>query len=484
MKNILILASGMVAKHFIQRVSKNRVAGNHYYIMCTKAKTLPQNLNKNITLIKSDPTSFLHIKEVMFSTSFSSVFIIIKTFEEAKYALKNITLINKKIRIILVNQWGETELGKVQENITTINSASVVAGYLYDQLPNVPLVAQNLGLGKGEIMEVHIPFASSYAYRHIGSIDQSKWKIASIYRQGKQILPTTATMIRPNDTLLIVGQPIVLNGVYRTINKKVGLFPEPFGKNIYLILDFRFDSKEALAYLQEALYLIKKLKDKALFIRLIYPNDFALIKAFRELQENIKDVYVFVLYTQNDIEKTIKQDIESYDVGLIMGSTTTVKNRKIQSLLYGATKLLYLFGKTPIQRLKKSVVLMGENSKMESISSTAFDISQMLGLQLILADYNPEALFEKSQKVVEHYQTLKEIFDIQMKFEQKTANPIRELAKMPPFLQIVSFEKELNTQSYRKLFSSRVEDFIFTTNTHPKLLVPFSLETLHTTSSL
>ena len=482
MKNILILASGMVANHFIQRVSKNRVADNHYYVMYTKIKTLPQNLNKNITLIKSDPTSFLHIKEVMFSTSFSSVFIIIKTFEEAKYALKNITLINKKIRIILVNQWGETELGKAQENITTINSASVVAGYLYDQLPNVPLVAQNLGLGKGEIMEVHIPFASSYAYRHIGSIDQSKWKIASIYRQGKQILPTTATMIRPNDTLLIVGQPIVLNGVYRTINKKVGLFPEPFGKHIYLILDFRFDGKEALAYVQEALYLIKMLKDKSLFIRLLYPNDFALIKAFRQLQANSENVYLFVSYRQKDIEQTIKKDIDTNDIGLVMATADTVKNKQIQALLYEVKKLLYIFGKASIQSLKKSVVLMDEGSKMESISSSAFDISHMLKLQLLLADFNPEALFQKSQKVVEHYETLKEIFDIQMKFEQKTANPIRELSKMPPFLQIASFEKELNTQSYKKLFSARVEDFILTTTTHPKLLVPFALDTQDTSS--
>ena len=109
---------------------------------------------------------------------------------------------------------------------------------MYDQLPNVPLVAQNVGLGQGEIMEVHIPFGSSYAYRHIGSILQRKWKIAALYRDEKQILPTNATMIKPNDTLLILGKPLVLDGVYRTINKRMGLFPEPFGKEYLSFIGF------------------------------------------------------------------------------------------------------------------------------------------------------------------------------------------------------------------------------------------------------
>ena len=105
-------------------------------------------------------------------------------------------------------------------------------------------------------MEVHVPFGSSYAYRHIGSILQNQWKIAALYRDEKQILPTNDTMIRPNDTLLILGKPIVLNGIYKTINKRIGLFPEPFGKNIYLILDLRHDQKDAVLYLKQSIYLV------------------------------------------------------------------------------------------------------------------------------------------------------------------------------------------------------------------------------------
>jgi hypothetical protein len=143
----------------------------------------------------------------------------------------------------------------------------LISGHLYDKLPNVPIVPNNIGLGQGEVMEVHVPFGSSYAFRHVGSIVQQKWKIVALYRDGKQILPTSATMIRPNDTLLVVGRPTVLDGIYKLINKRKGLFPEPFGKNIYLLLDLRYDKKKAIEYLKEAIGLTKILKNKELFVR-------------------------------------------------------------------------------------------------------------------------------------------------------------------------------------------------------------------------
>ena len=43
---------------------------------------------------------------------------------------------------------------------------------MVEKLPNVPVLAQNIGLKQGEIMEIRIPFGSSYAYRYIGSIEQ------------------------------------------------------------------------------------------------------------------------------------------------------------------------------------------------------------------------------------------------------------------------------------------------------------------------
>jgi len=471
-KNILILASGSIAKHFIEWISKKRVAENNYYVTCYKADTTPENMGKNITLIHADPTSYAKLKRIMQETHYSNVFVVMDEIEDAEYTLKNIALIDAKVRTVLVNQWENNEIGKEVENLTILHSDELIAAHLYDNLPNVPLVAQNVGLGRGEIMEIHIPYGSTFAYRHVGSILQRKWKIAAIYRDEKQILPTSATMIRPNDTILAVGKPMVLNGVYKTINERLGFFPEPFGKNIYLILDFRFDTANALMYLNEALYLLDKLEHTSLYVRILYPNDFALLDQLKAYES--ESVMISIEYNDEDIKHLVEYDIHQYDIGLIMNSIQAFEADDLNVILYDLRKLVYLFGDKLLYNIKKSVLLMGSEEKMESISTTAFDVAQSLDLSLMLADYDPEGDFKSKNRVIEHYETLTHIFDMNIEIEQRLANPIRELSNMEQILQIAPFEAYRDSGSWMKFISTQVQDFILTSTRHPKLLVPYA----------
>jgi hypothetical protein len=118
---------------------------------------------------------------------------------------------------------------------------------------------------------------------------------------------------------------------------------------------------------------------------------------------------------------------------------------------------------------------MHSEQKMESISSTAFDIAQSLELSLMLADYDPEGDFESKKMTIEHYETLTHIFNLKIDIEQKIANPIRELSNMQNILQVAPFEQDLNSDNFMKLVSTRVQDFLLTSTLHPKLLVPFAI---------
>jgi hypothetical protein len=472
-KNILILADGSIAKHFIEWVSKKRVAENKYYIVSYKESITSENIGKNISFIHADPSSFSKLKDIMDDVKYSNIFIVMEDREDAKYSLKNIRLVDDKARVVLVNQWDDDEIGRDEENVTILNSDELLAAHLYDNLPNVPVVAQNVGLGRGEIMEIHVPFGSAYAYRHVGSILQRKWKIAAVYRDEKQIIPTNATMIRPNDTLLVLGKPIVLDGVYKTINKRIGLFPEPFGKDLYLLLDFRYDQENALLYLKESIYLLEKLEEKSLYVRVLYPNNFALIEEIKALES--EHVSLSICYDDNDIKTLIEYDIHQYDIGLVLNSIKTFEADDLKEILYDLRKLVYLFGDNLLYNIKECVILMSENEKMESISTTAFDISESLSLKLTLGDFDPEGDFESKKMIIEHYETLTHIFNMEINIEQKVANPIREIANMKDILQIAPFEKRLNTDNFMKLISTKVQDFLLTTKRHPKLLVPFAL---------
>ena len=158
-----------------------------------------------------------------------------------------------------------------------------------------------------------------------------------------------------------------------------------------------------------------------------------------------------------------------------MNSIPTFEAEGLKDTIYDLKKLVFLFGDKLLYNIKNSVVLMSEDEKMESISATAFDISESLGLGLTLGDFDPEGDFESKKMIIEHYETLSHIFNMEMNIEQKVANPIRELSNMEDILQIAPFEKRLNTESLRKLISNKIQDFILTTNRHPKLLVPFAI---------
>jgi len=473
MKNILILADGSIAKHFIEWLNRKRVAENKYYVVSYTPDSIPEKMGSHITHYEVDPTSFAKMKKIMSDVRYSDVFIVMESMEDAIYSLKNVRMIDKTMRILFTNLWDNNEIAKDEENITILHTDELMAAHLYDYLPNVPVVAQNVGLGLGEIMEVHVPFGSTYAFRHVGSILQRKWKIAAIYRDEKQLIPNNATMIRPNDTLLVLGKPIVLDGIYKTINKRIGLFPEPFGKDLYLIIDFRHDQENAIIYLKESLYLLEKLDDKALHIRIVYPNNFALIDELKTYESD--HVSISVCYDEEDIKRLIEFDIQQHDVGLILNSIKTFESEGLKNTLYDLKKVVYLFGDKLLYNVKDCIILMDENDKMESISSTAFDISESLNLELTLADFDPEGEFERKKIVIDHYETLSHIFNMEINIEQKIANPIREIATMDNILQIAPFEKDLRKNNLFKFVSTKVKDFLLTTKRHPKLLVPFAL---------
>jgi len=434
----------------------------------------PEKVGQNISLLKIDPTSYARLKDTMSEVRFSVVFVVMENIKDAKYALENIHMLDENMRVVLLHQWGEEKLQYKQKYVTVIKGADLLAAHLYDNLPNVPVIAQNVGTGQGEIMEIHVPFGSAYAYRHVGSILQRKWKIAAIYRNGKQMIPTNATMIRPDDTLLALGKPIVLNGVYKMINKRMGLFPEPFGKNLYLILDLALDSEQAIIYLNECLYLLQQLEKKQLFVRVLNPGNFDLIEQIRTYESD--NITIMVSYDQQKKQKhVIEYDIHKYDIGLVFTSIQRFDRENLKGTLYDLKKLVYLFGDKLLYNVQECVVLMDKQEQMESISSTAFEISESLKLKLCLCDFDPEGDFASKKMIVDHYETLTQIFNTEININQKIANPIIELERMEHVLQIAPFEPNLKKSDFLKFISTKVQDFLLITQSHPKLLVPYAI---------
>ena len=469
MKNVLILASGEMAKHFVKWVGTSRIDTNQYYITCTKKELEAcDSAIDNLTYINIDPTSLMRIRDIMDDKNFATIFIVMEDRQEAEYAYKNIRMVTAKTLVVFVSSWSDITFN--DDNLSILNVNEIVASNLYEKLPNVPIIAKNIGLGQGEIMEVLVPFGSSFAYKHVGAIGHRKWKIVAVYRKRKQIFVNNATMLQPNDRLIVIGNPLVLEEVYKKVNLRQGAFPEPFGKNLYLLIDVKQDKENILIQVNEAIYLHKQLKKTRLYIRLINANDFEIISKLRSLQTD--DIQVMVTYIDGKNFHDIDFDISRYDIGLFMIDRAYFFKTKFKEHFLAYQRPIYLFGEKSIYNIKQALILMGEESVMESLSTSIFDFSESLGLELSLCDYSPEGDFEDTRQIEEHYQSLSRLYNFNVKIEKKRVNPIRELLLHNEILHVTPFVKEIKQFSIFKLFSIKHDAYSMSIKKHPQLLIP------------
>ncbi len=467
MKNILILAHGDIAKHFVQWVDKSRINNNRYYITCNNHTKLDIKNRPNLTIIEEDPTSYLRLSHIMQGIEFSVAFIVMENREEILATYRNIRMINPKLRIVYSSKWDDLYIN--DDNIKIINIYELIASSLYEELPNVPIIAKNIGLAQGEIMEVLVPFGSPYAYRHIGSVSNRKWKIILIYRNDKQIFTNNATMIKPNDRLIVAGNPTLLEEVYKTITERKKLFPEPFGKNLYLILDMNQNIEDISIELNESIFIKKQFAHSKLYIRVLNMKNSDIIDNI--IKEEKIDIEILEKCEQNELLNIIEYDMMEYDIGLFLIDGRIFK-KALQKRLYILKKPIYIFGENSLYNISKAVILITDESQMESISSSVFDVCETLNLQLSLCNYVPDGDFSEKKNIIEHYETLANLHNFKIEIVEKRINPIRELREESDILNIIPFDKSVMNRPIVNFFSQNFSRYFLSIKKHPKLLIP------------
>ncbi|WP_456323093.1 COG3400 family protein [Hydrogenimonas sp.] len=471
MKHILIVADGIVAKHFLERISKTFISSNEYTVVTLDRSILPESENAHFTTYQFDPTSYIKLSKLL-KREYDDIFIIMKNRIDAEESRHNIRRILPNVRIIFFNRW---DLRIDDENLISIDANEFLASRLYDFLPNVPVVAQNVGLGQGEIMEVLVPFGSAYVYRHIGTIIQEEWRIVALYRNNQLILPKPSLMIKPNDLLLLVGKPAVLESVFKAIKQEMGQFPAPFGQNLYLFIDMERESSPCIEEcIKESLYLHKRIKGRKLIIRVTRPTRIDMIEHLKSVEnENIECVVDF-RYT--DFETLVKNDIRQYNIGLILCGNDIFVDKKIRNILYKLRKPVLQLSEIALMDLKKVVVILSEEKRMEVVSSTVFDVASQLGLDVELLDYEPDGDFEKKSTIIGHYENLATIFSKKMRLRQERGNPVRQLSKESDFLQVIPFGRNILANRFLAYLSTDVEKLYFKLSKNPQLFVPVEME--------
>lgn len=468
MKKILIISDGKLANHFIQRVMDTYTSENIYYVIQTK-KTEFEDINPaRFKFYEFDPTSLYKLSNLL-KMEFVQVMIIMDKLIDIENTIKNIRCIKKHLRIIILDKWG---IGNTTENIVYIKENDILSSKLIDYLPNVPVIAQNVGIGEGEIMEIVVPFGSAFVYRHLGAIEQNGWRIVAMYRNRRLLMPSRRRMIQPNDLLLLVGEPLVLKSVYKAIKRELGQFPQPFGSNIYLYIDMILeDSRYIRDLVRRALFMYKKFHQK-LYIKVFNATDIDFLRYLKGL--STQEINIDIDFTQQSIENILRHDIKKYHIGLIIISKNIFKNQRNRIMFYKLKIPILKIGNRSLSKIKDVVLILTQNRDLEKVSTTVFDISSQMDFNLELINYLHEKDKDKEQ-VIEHFNNLSVIFSKNIKISQCAENPIHTLQARENFLQALPLTKKIISKRVYSLFSIDSERLYHKLDDFHQIFIPSQL---------
>lgn len=468
MKKILIISDGDAGKHFIQRTIETYSSENIYYIVELKAHEYTDVNPARFKFFEFDPTSLYKLSNLL-KMEFIQVFIAVSNQVDAEHTIKNIRTIKKQLRIVVLNKW---KLENEDPNVVLINSNELLASRLLDYLPNVPVIAQNVGMGEGEIMEVLVPFGSSFVYRHIGVIEQKNWRIVGIYRNRKLVMPSRRRMIQPNDLLLLVGEPTVLKSVYRAIKRELGQFPEPFGTNLYLYIDMNIVNHHKVNELvRRAIYVHKQFKHE-LIIKVVNPSNLELLQHIKTYRS--ESVTVELEYKRDDLREAFHNDIKSYHIGLVIVSKEMFANYSVRNFLYEAHVPVLKLAERSFSAVKDAALILADNKDLEKVSATIYDISEQMGFNLDLYNYENEHQ-ESIEEVIEHYYSLSTIFSKSIKVHKSQENPIRTLRQKDHFIQLLPFTHKLTARRIYSTFSTDSEKLYYKLDNYHQVFIPLQL---------
>jgi len=272
--------------------------------------------------------------------------------------------------------------------------------------------------------------------------------------------------------LVLVGEPAVLKSVYRAIKRELGQFPEPFGTNLYLYIDMNIVNHSTIEEsVRRAVYSHKKFKHN-LIIKIVNPGNIEVIQYIKSyLSTNIK---IVIEYDNKNLANEFHLDIKYYHIGLVIVSKDMFANYDVRNTLYESHVPVLKISDRSFSSVKDVALVLSDNKDLEKVSATIFDISEQMGFNMELYNYENEHQ-SAIEEVIEHYYNLSTIFSKSIKVNKINENPIMTLKKKDNFIQVLPFTNKLIKRRIYSLFSTDSEKLYYKLDDYHQIFIPVQL---------
>ncbi len=465
MKKILIITDCTIGERLIERAIETYSKENLYYVIQTQPREYENAGPDRFKFFTFDPTSQYKLENIL-KMDFIQIMLVMRNKQDAVHTLRNIRRVKPTVRVILLDQW---RLELDDKYTMVIDVSDQLSARLIDYLPNVPVIAQNVGLGEGEIMEVLVPFGSAYVYRHVGAIEQASWRIVGIYRDRRLILPTEHTLIHPNDLLLLIGEPEVLISVYRSIKRELGHFPAPFGTNIYVYIDMDIDRGPEIVSLVRKARVIQERLQRKVVVRITRPGELEVLREIKAMRG--EDLTVEIDYEDREADYLLHNDKRHFHAGLVVVSRRLFHEETIRKILFDLKLPVFKMSQKPIGDVNRTVVLLSESREIEKITTTVFDVASQLGWKVELLEFKQDENSYREQ-IEQYYRNLSTIFSQTVTIVETEENPLRQLRHEDNFLHCLPYTPAVLQRPIFSLLSTDLQRLYFHLDRYHQLFIP------------
>ncbi len=274
-KTILLIGIGFYGSHLIKHIKDK---WNVIVVEIDKERVQEfKEKYPEITFIEGDASSILTWKKF----NPENVDYIISTVREPDVSLeicriaREVFKLNATIIVLLYEPERADEFTKY--NVKIVKPVDIVINIILNTLEKNYSKAINIGLGKGEIIEVQILAKSHLVDRLLKYIRPTKWRIAAIYRDGQLIIPSGDERIKVGDTVVLIGEPKVLENLVNILLKGIPQFSLQYGSNAILPMNRTF-----IQNIDEISFFLSKIKIKETvvvpFVHFLDENIISVIK--------------------------------------------------------------------------------------------------------------------------------------------------------------------------------------------------------------
>lgn len=389
-----------------------------------KAKRVEEKYS-NVDVIIGDASSILTWKKL----NLEDVEHIIVAFKDSDVSLEVCFFIRKTFKmdtpILVIVYSNDSEEKFAEFGVTLIKPLETAINLVLNKLDKNFSRAIDIGMKKGEIIELNVLSKSHLTDRKLKNIKQNNWHVAAIYRNNEILIPTGNTKIEVGDKIIIFGEPKVLENLANIFLKGIPQFPLQYGK----ILSFYLFSKKDLKYMEEVLYIFKSIRSVSMEILTIDEKiDKQLIDSIVRNFNVQKDYYV----TKTD---SVFRDINRVDNGVNLFSfrKRTISNSfKIKHIIKETTKpSVFLKNSYPYDK----IIVCLNSPDMPHILEIGVELVRLFNIEIEaifttlpkgLRGLSEEELLKESYSIISDF---KSIHKINIDYNVLEGNPVKETLK-------------------------------------------------------